>query len=212
MAAVAVLIALGLGGCGQGTGPDASLTSEQAAKVAQAVSAETYHLDFGSTGSAALRSDPVDHRLSPSISAATTASFSFREECPGGGSVRWAGDAHLNDAGDSLSVDGTLQFDQCTSTVDGSTVTVTTSRDSGFDFTGTLLVSSDTEVEWSSRLGGSFDWSLDGESGSCSLDLETDIVATGVGIAGEGSIEAETTGRVCGHEVERSFSLGGSSA
>jgi len=208
-ATLTALLALGLAACGDGTGPESNLSQEQAQKVAQAVSQQTYTTSFGSTGSASINPDSDESALYPDISAATTVNLSFSRDCPGGGSVSWSGEAFQNDARDSVSVDADLRYDGCTTTVDQSTVSVTSTE--AFTFTGTLLRPSDTEMEWSSGLTGSFDWTMDGDSGSCSLDLRTDVTATGIGVTGEGSIDATTSGQVCGHEVERSFSLQASS-
>lgn len=185
------------------------MSQDQARKVAQAVSQQTYTTSLGGTSSAIMTPSSDDGTLSPDIVAATTINLSFSRDCPGGGSVSWSGEAFQNDAQDSVSVDAALQYDGCTTTVDQSTVTVTTTDE--FTFTGTLLRPSETEMDWSSQLSGSFDWTMDGDSGSCTLDLESDVTATGIGVSGEGSIDATTTGQVCGHDVERTFSLQASS-
>ena len=208
-AMLTVVLALGLAACGDGTGPEATMSQEQARKVAQTVSQQTYTTSFDGTSSASMTPTSDDVALSADLAAATTISLSFSRDCPGGGSVNWSGEAFQNDTQDSVSVDAALQYDGCTTTVDQSTVTVTTTDE--FTFAGTLLRPSDTEMDWSSQLSGSFDWTMDGDSGNCSLDLQTDVAATGIGISGEGSIDAATTGQVCGHEVERTFSLQASS-
>jgi len=208
-ATLTFVLALGLAACGDGTGPESTMSQERARKVAQAVSQQTYTTSFGGTSSATAIPNSDDGALSAEITAATTISLSFSRDCPGGGSVSWSGEAFQNDAQDSVSVDAALQYDGCTTTVDQSTVTVTTTDE--FNFAGTLLRPSNTEMDWSSQLSGSFDWTMDGDSGSCSLDLQTDVTATGIGVTGEGSIDAATTGRVCGHDVERTFSLQASS-
>lgn len=209
VATLTTLFALGLTACGDGTGPEGNLSQEQAQKVAQAVSQQTYTTSFGSTGSASINRRSDDGTLSADISAATTVEMSFSRNCPGGGSVSWSGDAVQNDAQTETTIDATLEYAECTTLVEQSTVTITSAD--AFKYSATLLRPSDTEMEWSSGLTGSFDWTMDGDSGSCSLDLQTDVTATGIGVTGEGSIDATTSGRVCGHQVERSFSLEASS-
>ena len=117
-------------------------------------------------------------------------------------------DAYRSEARDSVAIDGALEYDACTSTVDSSTVTLTTVDDSAFAYTGLWLRSAaDSTIQWSSGLTGSVEWSVDGEAGTCGLDLATEITVTGVGDASGGSVDATTGGRVCGRAIERSFSL-----
>ena len=68
------------------------------------------------------------------------------------------------------------------------------------------------EARYSTAINGTLTYrecpsTIVGDSSRCRLVLETKISATGVGIVGQGSIDATTAGRVCGHEVERSFSV-----
>lgn len=210
-ALAAAVVLVGLAACNSGTGldaDDANLSQQQAQKVAQAISEQAYTDDFTATSANADQSPG-------GIAAATTVDISRNRPCQGGGSVFWSVSAYRNDAGDSLSVDGTLDYDSCTSTVGDSTVTVTSADGSAFAFNGTLLRTSPSEIDYSSTLTGSFQWEFggrNGKSGTCALDLETDVTATGVGTSGEGSIEATTLGQVCGHQVERTFSLEHSSS
>lgn len=201
-----------LSGCSDGTGPDADLTQEQAEKIAQAASQNAYQQDFGTAGSAAVQPTPLSLNLSGGISADTTLQYEASGEgpCRGGGTAAWSVevDAFRGEARDSVTIDGTLEYDACTSTVDSSTVTLTSVGDSAFAYSGLWLRSTaDSTIQWSSDLTGSVEWALDGESGTCSLDLATDITVTGVGDPSAGSVDATTGGRVCDHTVERSFSL-----
>ena len=104
--------------------------------------------------------------------------------CREGGTVSWSVDvgAYRSAERDSLSLGGTLGYSACTSIVD-----------------------------WTSQLSGGVEWSVDGESGTCAVDLQTDITVTGVGDTGRGSIDATTSGRVCNRTIERSFTLQSSS-
>lgn len=211
-AIVSVLLAAGLTACGDGTGPEADLTQEQAEKVAQAVSQSAFQQNLGSTGSASLGPGPSSPSLSQQISPDTTVEFSATGErtCRGGGAVGWSVevDAHQSDTRDSVAVSGTLSYDACTSTVDSSAVTLTTVADSALDYSGTLVQSSaDSTMEWSSQLSGGVEWSLDGESGTCGIDLASDITITGLGDPGRGTVDATTSGRVCSRTIERTFSL-----
>lgn len=199
----------GLAACGDSTGPESNLSQEQAQKVAQAVSQQTY-TSIGETGGATMLPSAEDGTLSANISAATTVEMSFSRNCPGGGSVSWSGEAVQNDEQTETTIDASLEYTECTTTVEQSTVTITSAD--AFTYSATLLRPSDTEIQWSSDLTGSVEWTVDDESGnSCSIGLQTDITATGVGVPGEGSIDATTTGQVCGHDVERTFNLEASS-
>lgn len=201
-----------LSGCSDGTGPDADLTREQAEKIAQAASQNAYQQDFGTAGSAAVEPTSLSLNLSGGISADTTLGYEVSGDgpCRGGGTAAWSVevDAFRSEARDSVTIDGTLEYDACTSIVDSSTVTLTSVDDSAFAYSGLWLRSTaDSTIQWSSDLTGSVEWALDGESGTCSLDLATDITVTGVGDPSAGSVDATTGGRVCDHTVERSFSL-----
>lgn len=201
-----------ISGCSDGTGPGADLTREQAEKIAQAASQNAYLQDFGTAGSAAVQPTPPPLNLSAGVSADTTLQYEASGDgpCRGGGTAAWSVevDAFRSEARDSVTIDGTLQYDACTSTVDSSTVTLTSVDDSAFAYSGLWVRSTaDSTIQWSSDLTGSVEWALDGESGTCSLDLDTDITVTGVGDPSAGSVDATTGGRVCDHTVERSFSL-----
>ena len=206
---LAALLLFGTVGCSDGsngTGPSATLSADQAEKVAQAVSQQAFEQDFSTVGSASLSSGDTEGGVSAGVQAATTGSFTFSRNCNGGGSVTWTIEEFFaSQSRDSVSVDGALEYARCTATVDGSTVEVTTTPE--FVMTATILRPSQSEVEWNSGLNGSLDWTLEGDTGSCTLDLETRGSATGVDADSSGSIDASTTGEVCGHQVDRSFSI-----
>jgi len=118
----------------------------------------------GRLGTRHCEAGPAPLASPAAISAITAATFTFEKDCADGGSVAWSGLAQQNEAQDSTTINGTLTYRECPSTVVG-------------------------------------------DSSRCRLVLETTISTTGVGIVGEGSIGATTAGRVCGREVERSFSV-----
>lgn len=87
-------------------------------------------------------------------------------------------------------------------------VTLTTVQDSGVDYSATLIRSTpDSTIQWSSQLSGGVEWALEGESGTCSLDLASDITVRGVGEPGQGTVYAAISGRVCNRTIDRNFSL-----
>lgn len=202
----AALVALAATGCSDATGPDADLTQEQAREVAQAASQQAYTDDFTGSGSASLATRS-NASFAGDISSATTVELTTERECPKGGTATFDVSAFRNDAADSVSVDGSLQYDGCTTVVDSSTVTLTTEEGSALEFSATLLRPSESELDYSGSLSGDVNYELDGESGTCSLDLETDITVTGIGTPGSGSVDASTTGTVCNHKIDRAFSL-----
>lgn len=202
----ATLVALALTGCSETTGPDADLTREQAQKVAQAASQQAYADDFTSSGSASLAADS-EGTLAGDVSTATTLELTTDRDCPRGGTATFDVSVFQNDAADSVSVDGSLHYDGCATIADTSTVTLTTEESSALEFSATLLRPTESELDYSGSLSGDVDYEIDGEGGTCSIDLVTEIMITGIGTPGSGSVDASTTGTVCNHEIEKSFSL-----
>lgn len=202
----AALAATALAGCSDSTGPGADLTREQAQKVAQAASRQAYTGDFASSGSASLAAG-TNGTAARDFSRATTVELTADRSCPEGGTVRYDVSASQNEAADSVSVTGNLQYESCTTTVDSSTVTLTTPDDTALEFSGTLLRPSESEVNYSSQLSGDLEYTIEGESGTCTIDLETRVTITRIATSGSGSVDASTSGRVCNHGIERALSV-----
>lgn len=119
--AVVTLTAVTLAACGDGTGPDADLTQEQAEEVAQALSQSAYRHNLGSSGAPSILGPATSSpSLSRRASANMTVGFSTTGEgaCRGGGSVSWSVDVEAvrGELRDSVAVNGTLAHDACTAT------------------------------------------------------------------------------------------------
>jgi hypothetical protein len=194
-------VVLGLAACGDdGIRPQTGLTTQEAEQVAEAVAQQTGF--FGLSGGAA----SVQPDLAPADGTAeqSSTSFEFETSCPGGGSVIFSGTLTADEGASTSSLDGELDFDDCTRTTsEGSTVTLTTQP--VFDWTSTFEFVSESEFQMDSSLGGDFDWQLDDKSGSCGLALETSLNVSATEGGGSATVSGSTTGEVCGVEVDDSF-------
>lgn len=201
--AVATLLVVAVAGCGDSTGPDADLSEEEAAAVAEAVSQHVFSGTFSGLGSSAeLGPEAPSLDLSPvpgGGAEATTTSFEFSGTCPEGGTREFAGEATVSDDGTELHIEASVTITDCSSTVDNRAVLITTTP--SFDYTADFREISDTEFEWTSSTNGSFDFEVDGKTGSCSLNTETTLTGT------ETSLSGQITGSVCGRDVSESFEI-----
>lgn len=207
--AFAGLAAFAAAGCGgdDGTGPGANLSPEEAGAVARAVSQQIF------AGSVALSDDgtaslaPAVRRLDPDRASShptTTTDFALSTECDRGGTAGWSGQATRGGHPPTVTLDATVTMSDCASATEEGTVTVTTTPN--FEVAVEARRPSEGEFRWTGSLAGSFDWTLDGETGSCQLEVTSDLSGTDVG-DGTGSLGGSTSGSVCGHEVSRSFSV-----
>lgn len=198
--AVVFIFGIGLTACSDSTGPGTAsdMTPAQAAHVAEAVAGQTGTVGFGGTrGTAAADLAPRDGE------AARTASIDAEADCPDGGEARFSGELSTGEGEARVRLEGELAYDECSRTRRDTTVTLTTRP--VFDLTGEARLVSRTELSMDSGLSGPFDWQIEEESGSCTLDLDTSLTVTGSGDGGSATVAGTVAGRVCGQTVERSF-------
>lgn len=202
-AGIAALLAAGaaLAACGDdgATGPgEAGLSADQAREIAESVVREVGVVGFAGAGSSTQSS-----LVARDVAAATTSTFDIESGCAGGGTVSFSGELVTDTEGAGSSLDGELVYDECTRTPSDETITLTTRP--AFDLTSDLQLVSDTELQMDTGLVGPFDWEIGGDAGSCVLDLDSSL---SVIVSSDGTtvtVSATTVGRVCGHEIDRSF-------
>lgn len=192
----AVLAACGDGGA---TGPGAAtLSADRAGQIAESVVRQVGVFGFAGAGSSA-----QPDLVARDVSAEATSTLDLESECPGGGTVAFSGEIVDDPEAGTSTLQGELAYDGCTRSPSDETVTLTTRP--AFDVTSDLQLVSDTELQMDSTLGGPFDWEVEGDSGSCELDLDSNMVLS---VSPDGTtltVSATAVGRICGHEVDRSF-------
>lgn len=198
-AVVGVFVAFGLTACSDddGTGPDGDMTQEEAQEVARAVTQQLGTLGFTGFGSVSVQ---PDLRFEDGT-ADQTSEFSFEQDCPGGGTVAFNGTFSGDQT--STTLDADVEYNDCTQTPDERTVTLNTTP--VFNLTSTFEVVSETEFQMNSDLAGDFDWDIEGKTGSCSLDLATDLNVTVTSDGTSATISVSTTGQICDQQVDQSF-------
>lgn len=202
LGSVVSLLAAGavLAACGDdATGPgDTALSPDEAREIAEEVTREIAVFGFAGGGS----SGPPDVSAR-SASADVASTIDIESECAGGGTVAISGEFLDDPESGSSRLEAELVYDECTRTSSDRAITLTTRP--AFDLTSDVQPLSDTEMEMASSLSGPFDWDVDGESGSCDLEIDS-ILAAEVSSDGTAvTVSATTVGQICGHEIDRSF-------
>lgn len=198
-AVVGVFVAFGLTACGDddGTGPEGDMTQDEAREVARAVTQQLGFLGFAGIGGASVQ---PDLRFEDGT-ANQTVDFDFEQSCPGGGTVGFSGTVSGDQT--STTLDADIDYNDCTQTPDQRTVTLNTTP--VFDMTSTFEVVSETEFQMNSDLAGGFDWDIEGKTGSCSLDLTSDLTVTVASDGSSATVSVSTTGQICGQQIDESF-------
>jgi hypothetical protein len=199
--AAALLAGAILAACGDGgaTGPGAAtLSADRAGRIAESVVRQVGVFGFAGAGSSA-QSDLVAR----DVSAETTSTVELESECPGGGTVAFSGEIVAGAEAGTSTLQGDLAYDGCTRSPAEETITLTTRP--AFDLTSDLQLVSDTELQMDSGLGGPFDWEVEGDSGSCELDLDSSLALSASPDGTTLTVSATAVGRICGHDVDRSF-------
>lgn len=199
--AAVVLAGTVLAACGEegATGPGAAtLSADEAGQIAESVVQQVGVFGFAGAGSSA-QSDFVARY----VSAETTSTLDLESECPGGGTVAFSGEIVADSEAATSTLQGELAYDGCARSPSDETITLTTQP--AFDVTSDLQLVSDTELQMDTDLGGPFDWEVEGDSGSCELDLDSSMVLSASPDGTTLTVSATAVGRICGHEVDRSF-------
>lgn len=191
---VLLAAAVGMLACSKdsATGPEANLTTEEVYDALEAISAIGF--DVGAFSMAGLRADEgrlEALRLGNGPTAAYTESIDESVACPNGGTTRMRGSLTVNENTGAGSIDLRQSFSNCGSTSTAGRLWVF----NGDPDVRTQLASSiNVQTEEFSVTGtqrGAFNFSSNGASGRCSIDLTISVSSTGY----------RMTGRVCGRSV-----------
>lgn len=199
--ATALLAGTVLAACGDdgATGPgEATLSADRAAQIAESVVREIGVFGFAGAGSSA-QADVA----ALDVSAETTSTFDIESECAGGGTVAFSGEVVTDPEAAASTLEGDLTYDGCTRSPSDETITLTTRP--AFDLTSDFQLVSDTVLEMESSLSGPFDWEIEGDSGSCELDLDSTQSVEASTDGTTVTVSATTVGSICGHEIDRAF-------
>ncbi len=198
---VGTFVAFGLTACSDdSTGPTSNMTQQEAQEVAQAVTQQLGFLGFAGAGASVQPDLQVGNETAEQTG---DVDFDFQQSCPGGGNVAFSGTFSTSGDGTSTSLDADIEYNDCTQTPEQRTITLNTNP--VFDLTSTFQLVSDNEFQMDSDLTGDFDWNIDGKSGSCGLNLSTDVTVTVSQDQSSATVTATTTGQICNQQIDESF-------
>lgn len=187
-----IALALTLAACESATEPNATMTQAEANAFVRGFYESAFAFDEPPTPEGFQPGEPAD--------------WTSTSACAEGGTATFTGKVTINlePPVPSMEIEGVIAAEGCTFTTDG--VTTTFDADPGLPLNGTFRFAivpdlSDFRVTVMLQSSGSFDWMIDGRSGSC--DLETVLTAD---VSSEAAQSGESLGNakgtICGLAID----------